>query len=149
MEINNYNVASVTYVQKVPTSQVAAKQQTLAHAEVIADPFSEIAAKYDMTDISPREIDKLAAELQQKDMIEDGDWLMMLTKGAEFLSNLSGSHYTEDRLNSKTNVIARLEEQIDTAKRTGSSPTESMESLLDVFRELDIRKDLPKEGLLV
>ncbi len=57
--------------------------------------FGAIAAGYDVTDRSPREIDQLAEGLRENDAASLRDLMMLMARGEEFLSHTPGGVYTE------------------------------------------------------
>ena len=148
VEISNNGVNSVFYTA---TTRENAKQQQAQNVPVaakMADPHGQVAAKYDMHNISPIEIDEMADQMRANGSITDQDYMMMKTRGAEFLSHLPGNHYTSERLNTGYNLIETTEWEISEHTRRGDSPTDYLESMLDVFKELDARRNLPKDGIL-
>lgn len=112
---------------------------TKATAAKGAHGVSQIAARYDVTDISPREIDQLAKELKESDQISDGDWLMLLTRGAEFLSHFPGNYYTDDKLNERSDLLGNIQRNLGEAEKRGD-PT------LALKRQLAFLENLQAQG---
>jgi len=88
-----------------------------------------IKARYDMTNITPHQIDQLAADLQAAGHAFGGEMLTLLTYGAEFRSHaaeLFGGQTQPDR---PMNLIEHSQTQHDTARRMGD-PTDHWDMLL-------------------
>jgi hypothetical protein len=148
VEIKNNFIITKTYDPPTDVIQLFPRRADLAQPAQTADRVGEDAAKYDLRDISPVEIDGLAAQLMGSGRISDGDHLTMLTRGAEFLSHLPGDHYTPERLNAKSDIVAQTEWQLAEASKRGN-PVEALTDLLDFFREFEARQAIPETGLIV
>jgi hypothetical protein len=90
----------------------------------------------------------LAAQLKDSGRISDGDYLTLLTRGADFLSHLPGDHYTAERLNAKSDIVTQTEWQLAEATKRGD-PVEALTDLLDFFRAFEARQAIPETGLIV
>ncbi|MBU2934978.1 MULTISPECIES: hypothetical protein [Pacificibacter] len=85
-------------------------------------------AKYDLNDISPRDIDKMAAELRASDFDDVGFILGLETRGEKWRSHMMDSLNTagydfEPNFDptASTDVIASIKEQINLSMRSGNS----------------------------
>jgi len=89
MEINaNTNNAYAVAVPRQPdvlTSTESDAENTAYRVEKTAQSFRQIALKYEVANISPYEIDQLAADLRKSGQAGDKDILMLETRGAKFL----------------------------------------------------------------
>lgn len=95
-----------------------------------------IKARYDMTNITPRQIDQLAADLQAAGHAFGGEMLTLLTHGAEFQSHaaeLFGGQTQPDR---PMNLVEHSQTQRDTARRTGD-PTDHWDMFLKFLDGFD------------
>lgn len=90
---------------------------------------------YDLTNISPYEIDDLVNKLRNSPEGEafSSELLHLATRGAEFLSNLNGSYYGEERLNTKINLTDSVENNLSQARSQGLD-TEILEGVLSFIQ---------------
>ena len=96
---------------------------------------ANVASGYDLTSISPREIDQMALELHAGGHVSDSDFLALLTYGAEFMSHLPGNYYDEEKLTERSDLIGRVKERLDLAQSRGE-PTADKERLLALLEKL-------------
>lgn len=101
--------------------------------------FQQAAAKYDVTNISPKEIDELAADLRKSGEADVRDILMLETHGAKFLSNLPDRFYGDNKLNQPINLLQVITDQLNMAKEQGT-PTETSEKLLALLEKIQSQK---------
>ncbi len=97
--------------------------------EVETPSFAQIAAKYDVENISPRQVDQLVDELHAQSGEMNGDLLMLATHGADFIYHMSqamGHPLNPDVLDQPVNLLDRMNTQLDIARRRGD-PTESIQ----------------------
>ncbi len=97
-------------------------------------------ATYDLNAISPREIDRLAKELQDQDFADTKFMMMLLTRGERFQAHLAESvaeatgravePYDPTR---PGDLVASTETQLSLARRSGD-PTDAIEHFLDMLR---------------
>lgn len=123
-----------------PTEEASFDQKVekSAGSKMSVDPISSvgaIAGRYDLNNISPREIDQLAHELNDSGNISTQDFMILLTRGAEFLSHMPGNRYTEERLNQKTDLIADFQYSLKMSQN-GGAPTEGLEHLLATLEKI-------------
>ena len=97
----------------------------------------DIMSQYDMRNISPREVDQIAAELRENGHI-DSDYMMLLTYGEEFrrglaqsISEATGQNipFGEAEATKKFDMISTVEYQKKLAKSFGD-PTEAYDTML-------------------
>jgi hypothetical protein len=93
------------------------------------DSVGAIAAKYDLRNISPREIDQLGQELQSSGYKPLLDLAVMTSYGEEFLSHDPFGSYTESQMTQKGDLIAKVEEEREAARSSGA-PTEAYDQQL-------------------
>jgi hypothetical protein len=148
VEITNNGVNSVFYTATAQENTKQDQAQNVPVAATMTDPLAQVAAKYDMHNISPVQIDQMADEMFAAGSIAERDYMMMKTRGADFLSHLPGNYYTSERLNTGYDLINKTEWEISEHSRRGDSPTDYLKNMLDVFKELDARRNLPKDGIL-
>ncbi len=101
-------------------SKVPATKKTMAEI---------MSGQYDLTNISPREVDRFAKELFDNGLISTQESMILLTRGAEFMSHSPGANYTEAQLNEKSNLIEAFQNSIKLSQSHGGS-TEGVERLL-------------------
>lgn len=94
--------------------------------------FEEIAAGYDVTNMSPREIDQLAKDLRENNAASLRDVMMLMAHGEEFLSHTPGNIYTEERLTRKMDLLAHVEEE----SRTTTGPKDAWYEQIDFLKRL-------------
>lgn len=82
--------------QQARTGKVGESVDTTSNAVGAVLSFSEIAAKYDIGNISPREVDQLAMELSASGAVPNRDIMMLMAHGEEFLSHLPGGYYKDE-----------------------------------------------------
>jgi hypothetical protein len=117
----------------------------LAVAEPDGRPSVEdIFAKYDLNNISPREIDLLVDELRDNGHTDDVEMIMMLeTRGERFMRHLRESVGVEAVANdyeAKFDLIGSIKTQIQFARAHGD-PTEASEELLAMLERYDAQRD--------
>ena len=120
----------------------------LPKAQDAADNSAEdlpFTAKYDLHDISPREIDQLVKELRQRGMISDQQMMTMLSWGAEYLSNQPDTTPSGTVLDQKIDLIGKLEQLIEQEKH-GQNPVEAHKKVLEFLREQEVRSHMPVAG---
>lgn len=100
------------------------------------DAIDAVFAKYDLSDISPQEIDQMAEELVEVGF-EDMKFIMMLTtKGAAFQSHLqrdfaqSGYDVSSGDMNARMDLLEVTRDQLKMA-RAFDQPTETLEGFLE------------------
>lgn len=141
----------------IKVAQAAQKAASAAAGFSVTDPdaagstrtpeptaVDKVFAKYDMTAISPREIDRIAAELQEAGF-EDFDFLLtLMTHGEEFTKHLNetlaeaGYDVAPFDPTARRDLIADMVEQIQIARSFGA-PTEHAEHFLEELREIQAR----------
>lgn len=102
-------------------------------------------AQYDLNDISPRDIDKMAEQLRASDFDDVGFILGLETRGEKWRSHmmetLNDAGYDFDPSydpTAPTDVIASLKEQIDMSTRSGN-PTEFLNEQLSKMEHLNAK----------
>jgi hypothetical protein len=148
VQIGNSFLDSILYTPARPllNRPTASLAEALPVAE-FAEKGNLITAKYDLHNISPREIDLMARELKLHDMIADSEVFKLLTFGADYLSNQPDQHYSEEMLDSKVDLVAQLERQIAAEKAAGN-PVEAHKNVLEFLHELEVRSQMPVAGII-
>ena len=97
----------------------------------------DIYADYDMTAISPREIDELSDRLRAAGVYEFKEMMMLETRGERFMSHLHDSLRSAGIVDDvpydatgKFDALAQFAHQIEMARRAGD-PTEYAQQTLD------------------
>lgn len=103
--------------------------------------IEQIRQKYDVNNISLKEIDGLVKDLKQSDLVDGGDWLMLATHGHLFRSHLPG-YAGGDK---KVNLSETLSNQLTMAKQQGA-PTESIEKQIAIVDTLKSDSSLNKHS---
>lgn len=153
MEINaNLNNPYTGSASRQSDALIATKNQSANSAdkaEIKTPSFREIASKYDVTNISPKEIDELGFQLRQSGQADDGDILMLETHGATFkehIGHLSGYTYSETSTNSPVNLLLTQKDQLEIARKNGD-PTESRERGIEFLEEIQSQRIASKNNL--
>ena len=149
MQIGNSYLNSIasSLISRPENRPVDRQTETLASAISAAE--DDVAFPvFDLRDISPVEIDRLARELKSRDLISDSDFLSLRSRGAEFLADVPGNHYTTENLEQKQDLIGLLEAEVEAAKNN-SDPVAAIEKYLDILRELNVRTQIPALGIFV
>ncbi|MBT3703523.1 MAG: hypothetical protein HOE62_09490 [Alphaproteobacteria bacterium] len=148
MIIGNIFSKSMLYTPATPIKPGAAADLSgaLETAET-ADKAHEVAAKYDLRNISPREIDLMAKELRLHQMISDSDMFELLTYGADYLSNSPNNTWSEEQLNRPVDLIDQLVQQIADEK-SANDPVEAHKNVLEFIQKLEARSYLPVSGII-
>ena len=101
-----------------------------------------IYADYDLTHLSPDEIDEMTDRLREAGVYEFGDMMMLETRGTRFQQHLCNCLYQAGITNSpsfdgtqKSDVIASFKFQIEMSRRAGD-PTEFAQKSLDRLEEI-------------
>lgn len=95
----------------------------------------QIAKKYDLSNITPREVDSMAEELSEGGHISTAEKMMLLTRGEEFLSHMPGNFYDEARVTAPINLINQVTDSIAMSKAHGGA-TEGSELLLEMLNRM-------------
>ncbi len=101
-------------------------------------PMGSIAGRYDLTNISPREVDRLAHELNDNGHISTQDFMILLTRGAEFMQHMPNADFSEEELNQKSNLITDFQNSLKMSRSFGDN-TEGLEHLLETLKEVQER----------
>lgn len=143
MEITNNSAVSIMGVegQKKAQSSEETVQGTASRENWLT--VGDLAKKYDMRNISPREIDQLAHELHANKLIDNNDFLTLLSRGAGFKSFEGKSFSPPDE---KFDFVSSLKGQVEFSRNHGDS-SESMSKILDIIVKMDVRRTIPEEGL--
>ncbi len=96
---------------------------------------AEIANRYDLRNISPREIDQMAKELHGGKHISDSEYGALRSHGADFLSNLPGKFYDEEKLNQKSDLFSRILDDLAMGRNHGT-PAKYLEKLLAMLEKI-------------
>ena len=125
MEINSASNRAVSAAQPAMT------EGNLTTEDAPKQSLSTIMSKYDITNITPKQIDSLVAELRENNLAPFEQVMMLATWGHEFQSHLPGIGQS----NKAFNLIAQSEYQLELSRRHGS-PTEFMEKQLEFIKSL-------------
>lgn len=152
MNVNNQYVVNQMWSngQKSYASPSISEEKVKA----VDSTFDKVANKYDMNNISPREIDKFVEELRGTGMEWDFDTVGLLaTRGAKWRSNLANltKGLNEGRAafdpDKRIDLIATIESNIEFNKQSGFDQ-EHYSTLLKFVKSADIRSVLPTKGLI-
>ncbi|MDF1749989.1 MAG: hypothetical protein P1V34_14040 [Alphaproteobacteria bacterium] len=97
--------------------------------------FADISKMFDVTGISPTEVDQLAGALKSSGAASDQDIAQLQTMGADFLSGLPGNNYSDDALNQKTDLLSAMQSALSQAQAAGD-PTETLTSQVSLLSSL-------------
>lgn len=147
---NNYSVSNLwNNLQKTQSSE----QMVGNVASTSESSFDKIAQKYDMNNVSPREVDQLVDELRAAGMEWDFEHLGMLeTRGARWLSRLAQIGEEQTGIKStfdpdkKIDLVATIESNIAFNKQHGFD-SEHYETLLQFVKKIDVGSVIPSKGL--
>jgi hypothetical protein len=148
VQIGNFLSESIFYkpVAAIKSGAAESLTSTLGAADT-AHIEPEVTLKYDLGNISPREIDQMAKELRQRGLITDTETFALLKFGAEYLSSQPGNTLTEEKLDQKADLFGQLEQQIADEKAAGN-PVEAHKNLLEFIQKLEARNGLPVAGII-
>lgn len=93
--------------------------------------LEQIKKKYNLQDITPKQIDALVKDLRENNLASFEQLMMLSTQGYEFRSHLPGGGGG----NKGFNLIQSMEYQLTLSKRHGS-PTETLERQLEFVKSL-------------
>lgn len=99
--------------------------------EIQKKSFAKVLNKYNMRNISPKEIDQLVSDLRASGVGDAKDWLMLATQGYEFRSHLKLNG--EPSPNAKFDLVQSSANRLAYAKSHGN-PTESLKEQFDFYR---------------
>lgn len=83
--------------------------------------IAAINSRYDMTDITPRQVDQLVSELEAAGHAFGPELLTLLTYGEEFQSHIARTFGGEPQPDRAMNLIAHGQAQLDHARRSGDA----------------------------
>ncbi|WP_421704570.1 hypothetical protein [Aliiroseovarius sp.] len=92
--------------------------------------IAAIKSRYDMTNITPRQVDQLVSELQDAGHEFGAELLTLMTYGEEFQSHLARTFGGEPQPHRAMNLIEHGKAQLDYARRAGD-PTEHWQMFLE------------------
>ena len=148
MQIGNSFLDSIFYKPvAVKTDSVTVDLSAGLQTAEVTDTTHEIAAKFDLRNISPREIDLMAKELRLHQMISDSDVFELLTYGADYLSNQPNSLYSEEMLDTKIDLLGKLEQEIANEK-AANNPVEAHKNVLEFIQKMEARSRMPVAGII-
>ncbi|PQA88498.1 hypothetical protein [Hyphococcus luteus] len=101
-----------------------------------ADPIAAVMATYDLTNITPAEIDQLVDELKAAGHPFDENLLMLSSRGAGFRSHLAGLAGGDYDPHQRVNLVDLTQDQLAMARRF-EDPTESIERFLEFLKVHD------------
>ncbi|WP_169570302.1 hypothetical protein [Sneathiella limimaris] len=142
--------ASVATAQALIAAQEAgAASNSQAVTPAAPMTFDEIAAKYDIHNISPRQVDALAKALQENDLISTKDFMMLTTHGEEFRTHLQRHVYDagltplspdspefQKIMSEGVDLMSIAQTQLKFAERAGD-PTQGWLDQIAFFERLD------------
>ncbi|WP_158967645.1 hypothetical protein [Paraglaciecola sp. L3A3] len=102
--------------------------------------IEQIKQKYDVTNISLKDIDHLVQDLKNNNLAEDGEWLMLATHGHQFRANLPGYGGGSNKIN----LVETLSNQLTMAINNGE-PTDAIKSQLTLVKSL-VSEDASGKG---
>lgn len=111
-----------------PTSNKAGEQPPVAGMTL-----SAIKGKYNLQNITPKEIDALVNDLRGSKLADPKDWLMLATNGYEFRSHLSFAGGTSS--NERFDLLQQTQDRLAYAQRRGQ-PTASLKDQLAFIQTL-------------
>lgn len=104
-------------------------QLSVTGSNEIDDPIAQIFSEYDMSNISPREIDDLFNRLVKADYPISSDLLMLSTHGEGFRSHISEMFGGEFDPNQRSDLFKTMRVQLQFAKQAGD-PIEAIEQFI-------------------
>ena len=102
--------------------------------------FGEILEHYDLQNITPRDIDKLADELTEAGYPFSTDMMLLRARGAEFQSHMPDFGGVPASPDKPVNLIESVETSLEMSRGHGD-PTQGAQHLLDFLIKLDDAPD--------
>ena len=142
MEISASTAHVINYRQTYVNRTDGSSLPKIASTKASNDPLSQ----YDLHNISPKEIDKLASKLRENGKFDMRDILMLETHGEEFQSHLSSVTGRGFDASKKSDLIGSIEQTIAISKQR-NEPFESAENLLKLLQHVEASKSIPRNVL--
>jgi hypothetical protein len=142
MEISSNAAHVINYSQTNVNRTDGNSLPQIASTNASNNPLSQ----YDLHDISPREVDKLASKLRENAKFDMRDILMLETHGEEFQSHLSSVTGRSFDASKRSDLIGSIEQTIETSKQR-NEPFESAGNLLKLLQHVEASKSIPRNGL--
>ncbi len=141
MQVTNTSsiVASIAAQPNQPVHTAGISEQDFGKAAT--GKFGEILENYDLQNITPRDIDKLADQLTEAVYPFSMDMMLLRARGAEFQSHMPDFGGVPASPDEPVNLIRSVETSIEASRRHGD-PTEAAQHLLDFLIKLDEAPDL-------
>ena len=153
MHINGMTPYAKSYsTQNSTINTVTPNQAVPATPKDELEQYRDILSNYNMTNISPKEIDTLFDELKQAGHPITEDMMFLSTRGAKWRQHLAeiGAELNNQQVtfdpNQKIDLFAEIKSNIEFNKQHGYD-SQHFESLLNFVSKLDGSKTLSSHGL--